>query len=61
VPGEYDEDAAPWEHMQEAVDILLIDTALRYHLHINPDELEDWEWVGSYAYLLEILKAEQGK
>lgn len=47
----------PTEHQDNS--ILLIDTILRYHLSIDPDELSDWEWAGSYAYLLEILKAER--
>jgi hypothetical protein len=47
----------PPDHQENS--ILLIDTVLRYHLSIEPDELDDWEWAGSYGYLLEILKAER--
>lgn len=40
-------------------DLLLIDTQLRYHLSIEPDNLPDWEWAGSYGFLLDIIKAER--
>lgn len=38
-----------------------MDWQLRYHFHINPDELSDEEWATAFAALEKIRKEEAGK
>ena len=35
-----------------------INTLMRYHLHINPDELSDEQWAQTFKQLAEIRKTE---
>jgi hypothetical protein len=41
--------------------LTLIDCALRYYLHIDPDGLTDQEWAASIEALRTIRKMEAGK
>lgn len=35
-----------------------MDTLMRYHLHLNPDELSDEEWLITFNQLTDIRKKE---
>ncbi|MBO7052203.1 MAG: hypothetical protein J6W24_06015 [Prevotella sp.] len=43
---------------EENVNVLFMDTLLRYYMHIDPDTLSDKQWAWTLRYLYDIRKME---
>lgn len=44
--------------VSDGVDILFLDTVLRYYLSLDPNTLSDEEWAYTIRYLTDIRKME---